>query len=323
MNHRFDDQLPERLTDLVGPATAADGRILAAIRTKAAVQRQRHLAGGLAMAVVTLAAGIGGTVAISGADNSRPNPAVVPAVGYNKLLNWPTRGEKVSTTLTDRATAAWSSATGTSPITLARPLYVGTSNNLQTIVVAEGLTAAGQARLAVLVSETQKTYNDQDEIHFRLTMDVPSPTIQPRTLLIAIAGLIDAESASDQPSRNHGGIVVGLTAPTSQPSQLVAEVDSTPDTDGPIREDLQPAVGYATIAFNAPPGTTNQEILAGYSNTEFIGLAYPSDSGSPPAAASIQQIEPDDDRFAKPLDGSPRSAILVPRETPTRPSTTR
>jgi hypothetical protein len=236
----FDDELHLRLTDLAGTAPAPDAALLPSIKGRAANQRHGLRGAALAVATAVLVAGVGATV-VARSVTHRPTTS---ATVTTPLLGWPTRGGPPVAALS-RIVAAWDQGSGTPGHTQARVLYAGMHRS-QAIYIVEGQTPGGDARIAVLVSwspETQRA-SDPDRPAFQVTMDVPAPTAKPQLLLVALTGLTGPPNRAGR-SPGYEQVVIALAAPTAPPVEL--QVTLRADQPTPVRQTLDPAVGYASM----------------------------------------------------------------------------
>jgi len=296
----FDRDLSTRLGALTGDASPLDAAILPAIRRRAAAERRRRRGVAVSLAALTLAAGAGVAV-VAQAAPSRPSPgALAPARA--DLLGWPSRGSLVDGTDLDRIVTAWNAQGGTGH-TQVRLLFAGrsaansTTGSGHVIVIVEGRSAAGQARLAVLVGRPVNP--GQNTPGYRLSVDVATPPVTRQVLLVTVNGL-ETSPAQGRPGSD-SAVVIALMGPTSQPATLrmIALAGQTP-----IR--LDPSVGYLMVDLTASSVPADRRTIASGEQVD----SYLLGDANGARLQAFHTIAPDDDRF----DGwdGPRAAVLVP-----------
>jgi len=326
---RFDDDLPGLLSELADAAPPIEATLMPKIRARAASQRRRQRGMGLIAASITLVAAIGGTAVVHAATSGgtvRPGSSAAPVESpepASSLLGWPARGQPgFPDILVARAAAAWAEPTKTSKISAVRLLYGSETSTGSVIVVAEGMSAAGQARLAVLVSDVQLGTRSWETVQFRVAMDVTAPKAQPQVLLVMVGGLVDQQRPANASSRHNAGVVIALASPTAQSTRVVMTLQADATSSGVVRKVLDPAVGYVTTFFNEPVGPTNREIVAGRQvDNSFMLQLLPDGGNATKAGQACRRLAPDDSRFEKPASGGPLAAILVPVSPATTAST--
>jgi hypothetical protein len=254
---QIDDDVRDMLTDLAAPASPFGPAVVQAIHRK--VTRQERLRRAAALSLASMVLLTGGAVAVSNGSLMSP----VPPAGARHLVNWPVHGSgtyvlsrhldadgaATATALTRTLTQIWdrSGAAGHSRVKVLYSDEIAGARG-QIVVVAEGLSGQGQARLAVFTGylpEDRPAGIGSDS--FRLTADVAASRPKPRAILVALNGLARPPAGAGDTWHSDQSAVITLTGPSAEPAEVRIDVPSAP----PRRVALEPVSGYAEAALGA------------------------------------------------------------------------
>jgi hypothetical protein len=313
----LEKEISARLSALAGPPVPADAAVLSTIRDRATGQRRRHRSLALAVAAVVVSAGIGAVSAI----NRTQDPPPAPAASFTTLLDWPARGRLAPRVALDKVTQAWDDAVAGSRHEQVRLLYAGPCQE-QAIIIVEGRTAGGQARLAVLRSDPkpidQRTSADpagfwllRGDVTFRLGTDVAAPSVEPRMLVTAVGGTRAAGSSSGT-ARPTIGCTFGLVPPMSPNIWLTTTFGQTEPNRTRI---VRSGDHYLAAQFTVPWGPSSQEIVAGRRTVDCFEVTNRSGNSLPNSAKGFHLLNGDNTAARKSSSGGERHiAVLVSDE---------